>query len=372
MKKQRLNKQRWVIKIGSALLTDLGKGLNRSGLAEWAGQLAALHKSGKEVILVSSGAVAEGLTRLGWDKRPHALHDLQAAAAVGQMGLIQAYESALLQYDLHTAQILLTHQDLSNRQRYLNTRSTLRTLLKLKVIPIVNENDTVATEEFRFGDNDTLAAMVANLIEADYLIILTDQDGLYDKDPRNNDDATFIAQASSSDPKLEHYAGSTGSELSRGGMRTKITAAQIAARSGTHTIIANGRKNKVLQRLSDGEQLGTLLKADKPRLKARKQWIAHQLEPQGTLQLDKGASEILGKQGKSLLSVGVTKVSGTFERGDLVICTDAAKQIIAKGLVNYNSDECQLMAGQPSSRIEELLGYINEKELIHRDNLIIT
>ncbi len=367
-----MNKQRWVIKIGSALLTDLGRGLNRSGLAEWAGQLAALHKSGKEVILVSSGAVAEGLTRLGWDKRPKALHELQAAAAVGQMGLIQAYESALLQHGLHTAQILLTHQDLSNRQRYLNTRSTLQTLLALNIIPIVNENDTVATDEFRFGDNDTLAAMVANLIEADYLIILTDQNGLYDKDPRTNDDAKFISQASSSDPKLEQYAGSTGTALSRGGMRTKITAAQIAARSGTHTIIANGRQNNILQLLSNGEQPGTLLKADKPRLKARKQWIAHQLEPQGTLQLDKGACDIITKQGKSLLSVGVADVSGEFERGDLVICIDTNKQVIAKGLINYNNAECRLMAGQPSNKIEELLGYINEKELIHRDNLIIT
>ncbi len=366
-----MSKQRWVIKIGSALLTDLGKGLNRSGLTEWAGQLAGLHKSGKEVILVSSGAVAEGMTRLGWNKRPNALHELQAAAAVGQMGLIQAYESALQQYGLQTAQILLTHQDLSNRQRYLNTRSTLQALLKLNVIPIINENDTVATDEFRFGDNDTLAAMVANLIEADYLIILTDQDGLYDKDPRKHKDAQLIPQASSSDPKLEQYAGSSASDLSRGGMRTKITAAQIAARSGTHTIIASGHENNVIQRLAEGEQLGSLLKADRPRLTARKQWIAHQLEPQGTLQLDQGACDIISKQGKSLLSVGVMKVNGKFERGDLVICANADKQIIARGLINYSSDECRIMAGQPSNQIEALLGYINEKELIHRNNLIV-
>lgn len=366
-----MSKQRWVIKIGSALLTDLDKGLNHTALKGWTDQLAMLSKKGIEVLLVSSGSVAEGMSRLGWKQRPDALHNLQAAAAVGQMGLIQAYERALNTHGLRSAQILLTHADLSSRQGYLNTRSTLQTLLKLGVIPIINENDTVATEEFRFGDNDTLAAMVANLIEADRLIILTDQDGLYDKDPRKHSDAQFIDEASSTDPKLESYAGSTGTAISQGGMRTKITAAQYAARSGTDTIIANGKQDTVLIRLSEGQKLGTLLLADQPRLNARKQWIAHQLEQKGTLTLDDGASTIIQKGGKSLLAVGVIAVSGTFERGDLVGCENNAGKVLGRGLVNYNSDECTQLAGKPSSDIETQLGYINEEELIHRDNLII-
>ncbi len=365
------NSKRWVVKIGSALLTDNGRGLDHPALMRWAEQMATLREQGLEIVLVSSGAVAEGMNRLGWKTRPHSLHALQAAAAVGQMGLVQAYESCFKQHNLHAAQILLTHDDLSNRGRYLNARSTLRTLLDLGTIPVVNENDTVATEEIRFGDNDTLAAMVANLIEADLLVILTDQDGLYDRDPRRETGATLITEAPANDPKLLQYAGEAASSISRGGMLTKVLAAQKAARSGTHTIILNGRQKTVLLKLATGHVSGTVLLADKPVTAARKRWIANQLQVRGVLHLDAGAAEIITHGGKSLLAVGITSVQGDFRRGDVVSCHAPDGREIARGLVNYAADECRQLAGKPSDQIEQILGYVDEPEVIHRDNLII-
>jgi glutamate 5-kinase len=366
------NRQRWVIKIGSALLTNDGKGLAVNAIDSWVGQIAALRHAGDEVLLVSSGAVAEGLTRLGWAQRPHALHKLQAAAAIGQMGLVQAYESRFQKYGLHTAQVLLTHDDLSDRRRYLNARSTLRTLLDLGVVPIVNENDTVATEEIRLGDNDTLAALVANLVEADLLVLLTDQAGLLDSDPRTSPQARLIPEAQAGDLALERKAAGSGGSLGRGGMLTKVRAAARAARSGTTTLIASGNEDNILQRLAAGEQLGTRLTAVNGSLAARKQWLAGQLTVCGRLTLDDGAVNVLLSAGRSLLPVGVTRVEGDFARGDLVVCLDPAGTEVARGLVNYNAADSKRIIGQSSSRIEELLGFIDETELIHRDNLVLT
>ncbi len=363
--------RRWVIKIGSALLTANGRGLDYARLAGWAEQIARLREQGRDVVLVSSGAVAEGMSRLGWRRRPHAVHEQQAAAAVGQMGLVQAYERSFQAHGLHSAQILLTHADLSSRQRYLNARSTLRTLLALGVIPVVNENDTVATEEIRFGDNDTLAAMVANLIEAEALIILTDQAGLYDRNPQADPAARLIGEARASDPALLEYAGEAASALSRGGMRTKVLAARRAARSGTHTLIASGHEPDIITRLAAGEHIGTRLWADTAPLAARKQWIANQLKPRGQLWLDEGAVCAIRKGKRSLLPVGVKKVSGHFGRGDVVSCLDPAGRCVARGLANYGVDEARRIAGHPSDEIETLLGYVDEPELIHRDNLIV-
>ncbi|HSG11127.1 MAG TPA: glutamate 5-kinase [Gammaproteobacteria bacterium] len=363
---------RWVIKIGSSLLTNDGQGLAIDAIDSWVEQMAALRAAGHEVLLVSSGAVAEGMTRLGWTRRPHALHDLQAAAAVGQMGLIQAYESRFKTYGLHTAQVLLTHEDLANRQRYLNARSTLRTLLALGVIPVVNENDTVTTEEIRFGDNDTLAALVANLVEADLLIFLTDQQGMFDSDPRNNPAAGLISEAQADDLSLETMAAATGGALGRGGMLTKVRAARRAARSGALTMIVPGRDDNVLQRIAADDTLGTRLYPTREPLAARKQWLAGQLQVRGRLQLDEGASRVLHTSGSSLLPVGVVAVEGHFDRGDLVACIDPDGREIARGLVNYNTADAARIAGQASNRIEELLGYIDEPELIHRDNLVLT
>ncbi len=363
---------RWVIKIGSSLLTNDGQGLAIDAIDSWVEQMAALRAAGHEVLLVSSGAVAEGMTRLGWTRRPHALHDLQAAAAVGQMGLIQAYESRFKTYGLHTAQVLLTHDDLANRQRYLNARSTLRTLLALGVIPVVNENDTVTTEEIRFGDNDTLAALVANLVEADLLIFLTDQQGMFDSDPRNNPAAGLISEAQADDLSLETMAAATGGALGRGGMLTKVRAARRAARSGALTMIVPGRDDNVLQRIAADDTLGTRLYPTREPLAARKQWLAGQLQVRGRLQLDEGASRVLHTSGSSLLPVGVVAVEGHFDRGDLVACIDPDGREIARGLVNYNTADAARIAGQASNRIEELLGYIDEPELIHRDNLVLT
>jgi len=364
--------QRWVIKIGSALLTNDGQGLALEAIDSWVEQMARLQQQGREVLLVSSGAVAEGMTRLGWSRRPHALHELQAAAAVGQMGLVQAYESRFQQYGLRTAQVLLTHDDLANRQRYLNARSTLRTLLQLGVIPVVNENDTVTTEEIRFGDNDTLAALVANLIEADLLIFLTDQQGMLDSDPRSNPDARLIPEAQAGDPLLETMAAGSGGALGRGGMLTKVRAAARAARSGAMTLIASGRQENILARIAADEAVGTrLLPACEP-FAARKQWLAGQLQIRGRLLLDAGAVQVLRTAGRSLLPVGVTAVEGAFERGDLVVCVGPDGGEVARGLVNYKAAESRRIIGQPSSRIEALLGYVDEPELIHRDNLVLT
>jgi glutamate 5-kinase len=364
--------QRWVIKIGSALLTNDGQGLAVDAIDSWVEQMAVLQKAGHEVLLVSSGAVAEGVARLGWKQRPHALHELQAAAAVGQMGLVQAYESRFQKYGLHTAQVLLTHEDLSNRQRYLNARSTLSTLLGLGVIPIVNENDTVATEEIRLGDNDTLAALVANLVEADLLVLLTDQAGLLDGDPRSNPAARLIREAQAGDIQLETVAAGSGGALGRGGMLTKVRAAALAARSGTLTLITSGKEEKVLQRIAASETLGTRLYPASEPCAARKQWLAGQLQARGRLLLDAGAVKVLRTAGSSLLPVGVTRIEGDFNRGDLVQCLDPEGNEVARGLVNYNAAESQKIIGQPSSHIEALLGYVDETELIHRDNLVLT
>ena len=364
--------QRWVVKIGSALLTNEGQGLAVAAIDDWVEQIATLRQSGREILLVSSGAVAEGMTRLGWIQRPHSLHELQAAAAVGQMGLVQAYESRFQKYGLHTAQVLLTHEDLADRRRYLNARSTLRTLLGLGVIPIVNENDTVTTEEIRFGDNDTLAALVANLTGADLLVLLTDQHGLLESDPRSNPDAGLIAEAQAGDASLETMAAGSGGSLGRGGMLTKVRAAARAARSGTLTLIASGNEKNVLQRIAAGEALGTRLNPVCEPFAARKQWLAGQLQIRGRLQLDKGAVNMLRSAGSSLLPVGVTRVEGDFKRGDLVMCLGPAGEEVGRGLVNYNVLETEKIIGQPSSRIEALLGYVDEVELVHRDNLVLT
>jgi glutamate 5-kinase len=371
--RQQINKaRRWVIKIGSALLTNDGRGLDKQAIGAWVDQIAELKRQGCEVVLVSSGSVAEGMHRLGWSKRPHALHELQAAAAVGQMGLVQTYESHFQRHGLHTAQILLTHEDLSNRQRYLNARTTLQTLVDLQVIPIINENDTVATDEIMFGDNDTLAALVANLSQADLLVILTDQQGLYNKDPRAHADAELLTEARASDNSLKQMAAGSSGQLGRGGMITKVQAARRAACSGTSTIIASGREENVLLRLQAGEVLGTLLKADEEPLLARKQWLAGQLKVKGRIKLDDGAVRVLTREGRSLLPVGATAVEGQFSRGELVMCINPQGEEVARGLVNYNAEECQQLLGKASTDIEKILGYVDEAELIHRDNMVLT
>ncbi|MGH8750451.1 MAG: glutamate 5-kinase [Burkholderiales bacterium] len=362
---------RLVVKVGSSLVTNQGAGLDHAALARWAEQIAALKKRGKDVVLVSSGAIAEGMQRLGWQKRPHSMHELQAAAAVGQMGLIQAYESCFREFGLHSAQILLTHEDLSDRKRYLNARSTLRALLALNVIPIINENDTVVTDEIRFGDNDTLGALVTNLIEADALIILTDQAGLFSADPRQHPQATLVTEARAGDAALEKMAGGSGTHIGSGGMLSKLLAAKRAARSGAHTVIASGRETNVLLRLAQGEALGTLLFAEALTLAARKQWLADHLQVRGKLMLDAGAAKALCSGGKSLLPIGVNDLSGDFERGEAVTCLDPQGQEIARGLVNYNSSETRRILRLASSEIESVLGYVDEPELIHRDNLVL-
>ncbi len=362
---------RLVVKVGSSLVTNDGQGLDREALTQWAQQIAALRHQGREVVVVSSGAIAEGMQRLGWKRRPHALHELQAAAAVGQMGLIQVYESCFREHALVAAQILLTHEDLADRKRYLNARSTLRTLLALGVIPIINENDTVAIDEIRFGDNDTLAALVTNLIEADALVILTDQTGLFDRDPRKHPDARLIAEARAGDPALEAMAGGAGSAIGLGGMLTKVLAAKRAARIGAHIVIAFGRERDVLLRLASGEAIGTQLIAESATLAARKQWLADHLQVRGQLVLDAGAVKALKVDGKSLLPIGVHQALGEFERGEAVSCLDEARNEIARGLINYNSLDTRRILRTPSSAIEAKLGYVDEPELIHRDNLVL-
>jgi glutamate 5-kinase len=363
--------KRLVVKVGSGLVTNQGQGLDHAALARWAEQVAHLREMGREVVLVSSGAIAEGMQRLGWKRRPHALHELQAAAAVGQMGLIQVYESCFRKHGLLTSQVLLTHEDLADRKRYLNARSTLRTLLGLGVIPVINENDTVAIDEIRFGDNDTLGALVTNLIEADVLVILTDQAGLYTADPRRNRTATLVTEAKAGDPALEAMAGGAGSTIALGGMLTKVLAAKRAARSGAHTIIASGGEPDVLLRLANGERIGTQFIAERATLAARKQWLADHLQVRGALVLDAGAVAALQVHGKSLLAIGVHEVSGDFDRGEAVSCFDQARREIARGLVNYNSSDTRRILRTPSHEIEAKLGYVDEPELIHRDNLVL-
>jgi len=360
-----------VVKVGSSLVTDAGRGLDVAAIARWAAQIARLRSLGRRSILVSSGAIAEGMQRLGWTRRPRAMHELQAAAAVGQMGLVQCYESCFREHGLHTAQVLLTHADMADRQRYLNARSTLRTLLGLGVIPVINENDTVVTDEIKFGDNDTLAALVTNLVEADALVILTDQAGLYELDPRKHAGAKLVEQAEAADPRLEAMAGGTGSAVARGGMLTKVLAAKRAARSGAHTVIASGREPEVLVRLAQGERIGTLLTARTVPLAARKQWLADHLTVSGQLRLDGGAVKALLRDGKSLLPIGVVEVAGEFQRGEVVVCVDPDGREVARGLANYSSEETRRIMRRPSGEIEAVLGYVDEPELIHRDNLVL-
>ena len=363
--------QRWVVKVGSALLTDDGKGLDTQAIAGWVDQLASLCASGVELVLVSSGSIAEGMVRLGWDKRPTEVYNLQAAAAVGQMGLVQCYERNFGRHGQHTAQILLTHDDLSNRKRYLNARATLQALVGYGVVPIINENDTVVTDEIKFGDNDTLAALVANLVHADLLVILTDQDGLCDKDPRHHADAKLLTQVQAGDPSLDAMASNKGGVLGSGGMFTKVQAAKLAARSGTQTIVGNGREENILLRLREDEMLGTLFTPDQEPLVARKQWLAGHLQAKGEVWLDAGAVQVLKQQGKSLLSVGVTKVEVDFSRGEMVQMKDPQGEVIGRGLINYKAREAAQICGVPSNQIASVLGYDNEPELIHRDNLVL-
>ena len=363
--------QRWVVKIGSSLVTDEGRGIDPEAIARWAAQIAALRSQAREVVLVSSGAIAEGMKRLGWASRPNGIHELQAAAAVGQMGLAQAYESGFSKWRLKTAQILLTHEDIADRRRYLNARSTLNTLLSLGVVPIINENDTVVTDEIKLGDNDTLAALVTNLIEADVLVILTDQAGLYTADPRKNPDAQLIHHGRASDPQFEAMAGGAGSGIGTGGMATKVRAAQRAARSGAATVIASGKETDVLTRLAAGELIGSCLVADLAPIAAKKQWLADQLQLKGRLNLDAGAVQVLVEQGKSLLPIGVVGVEGEFERGDVVDCLGPDGKAVARGLVNYGASDTRRIMRKASSDIESLLGFVEEQELIHRDNLIL-
>jgi len=370
MRRQIADAKRLVVKVGSALVTNNGQGLDHAFVAECARQISALHAEGRQVLLVSSGAIAAGMQRLGWSSRPHAMHDLQAAAAVGQMGLAQAYETTFIDHGLKAAQILLTHEDLADRTRYLNARSTLQTLLDLAVVPIINENDTVVTDEIKFGDNDTLGARVANLVEADALIILTDQKGLYSADPRLDPAATLVAEGRADDSRFEAMAGGAGSGISKGGMITKVRAARRAAKSGAHTLIVSGREPDSLLAAARGETIGTLLYAAESPLAARKQWLADHLQLAGALTLDAGAVKALAG-GRSLLAVGVSRVDGDFERGSVVACRSPDGHEIARGLVNYSSSEARRIAGHGTQEIEALLGYIDGAELIHRDNLIL-
>ena len=365
------NARRIVVKVGSSLVTNEGRGVDAEAVGNWCRQMAALTAEGREVVMVSSGAIAEGMKRLGWSVRPNEVHELQAAAAVGQMGLAQIYESKLREHGMGSAQVLLTHADLADRERYLNARSTLLTLLSHKVIPVINENDTVVVDEIKFGDNDTLGALVANLVDADALVILTDQRGLYSADPRKEPDAQFVSEGRAGDPALERMAGGAGSHLGRGGMLTKILAAKRAASSGTSTVIAFGREVDVLLRLAAGEAIGTALIAPTQKRAARKQWMVDHLQLRGAVVVDAGAARKVRDEGKSLLPIGVTEVHGEFHRGDVIAVRDSDGAELARGLANYGSSEARLIARRPSAEFEKLLGYVAEPELIHRDNLVL-
>ena len=366
--------KRIVVKVGSSLVTNEGRGLDEQAIGEWCRQIAALMSSAdkREIIMVSSGAIAEGMKRLGWATRPHEIHELQAAAAVGQMGLVQMYETKLRQHGLGSAQVLLTHADLADRERYLNARSTLNTLLAHKVLPVINENDTVVNDEIKFGDNDTLGALVANLVEADALVILTDQQGLFTADPRKDTSATLVQQGQAGDPALEAMAGGAGSSIGRGGMLTKILAAKRAAGSGASTVIAWGREPDALLRLCAGESIGTLLVAPTQKQQARKQWMADHLQLRGAILIDEGAVGKLTREGKSLLPIGMHSVKGEFSRGDVIAICDLQGVELARGLANYASAECRLLCKKSSSEIEKSLGYVAESEIVHRDNLVLT
>lgn len=362
--------RRWVVKIGSALITGNGSGLDLATVKVWADQLAKLQSQGIDIVVVSSGSVAVGMNTMGWVERPAVLKDLQVAAAVGQKGLIQVWDQCFSSSDIHTAQVLLTHEDIVDRRRYLNARNTLKRLIELNVVPIINENDTVSTEEIRFGDNDSLAGLVANLIEADLVILLTDQDGLFNKDPRYHSDAELVVEARAGDPSLIPFAGKGGS-LGRGGMLTKLRAAEIASRSGAHTVIVNGNAENCLLQIQAGESFGTLLYSDQAPLAARKQWLAGHKNINGYLILDEGAVNVLKTEGKSLLAVGVKEIEGDFNRGEIVACRDASGKEVARGLVNYDAYSTRKLIGQPSHKFQDILGYVDEPELIHRDNLIL-
>jgi glutamate 5-kinase len=364
--------RRIVVKVGSSLVTNEGRGLDEQAIGQWSAQLAALVKGGREVIMVSSGAIAEGMKRLGWTSRPREVNELQAAAAVGQMGLVQMYETKLREQGIGSAQVLLTHADLADRERYLNARSTLLTLLQLGVVPVINENDTVVNDEIKFGDNDTLGALVANLIEADLLIILTDQPGLYTADPRKDPNAQFVHVARAGDPRLEDMAGGAGSRIGTGGMITKILAAKRAAGSGASTVIAWGREPDALLRLVAGEPIGTCLVADMPKLQARKQWMADHLQLRGAVAVDDGAVAKIVREGKSLLPIGMTAVEGEFARGDVIAVRDPRGAEVARGLANYAAGEARLLCRKSSADFERLLGYAAEPEMIHRDNLVLS
>jgi glutamate 5-kinase len=364
--------RRIVVKVGSSLVTNDGRGLDEAAIGEWCRQMAVLASEGREVIMVSSGAIAEGMKRLGWTTRPHEIHALQAAAAVGQMGLAQIYETKLRENGLRSAQVLLTHADLADRERYLNARSTLLTLLQHKVLPVINENDTVVNDEIKFGDNDTLGALVANLVEADALVILTDQKGLFTADPRKDPAASFVHEARAGDPTLEAMAGGAGSSLGRGGMITKILAAKRAAGSGASTVIAWGREPDALLRLARGESIGTLLVAQTQKQQARKQWMADHLQLRGSVVVDAGAADKLCSEGKSLLAIGMTSVDGAFSRGDVIAIRDESGTEIARGLANYASAEARLICRKTSGEFESLLGYTAEPEMVHRDNMILS
>jgi glutamate 5-kinase len=363
--------RRVVIKVGSSLVTDDGAGLDRDAIGRWAEQVAKLRAAGKEVVFVTSGSIAEGTLRLGLNERPTEVHELQAAAAVGQMGLAQVFQSCFNDHGLQTAQVLLTHDDLSNRKRYLNARATVRTLLDLGVVPVVNENDTVVTDEIKFGDNDTLAALVTNLIEAHLLVILTDQEGLYTADPRKDASAVLMGSVSASDPALKQMAGKAGGAFGTGGMQTKVTAARRVAGSGAHTIVASGRQPQVLERLAQGEVIGTQFISSLPRLAARKQWLAGHLQTRGTIVIDTGAQRALTESGKSLLPIGCSSVRGQFERGEVVVCENEAGEEVARGLINYSSEQARRIVKTPSSQIAERLGFMEEPELIHRSNMVL-
>jgi len=366
------NAKRLVVKVGSSLVTNEGRGLDADAIGQWCEQLAMLVNEGREVIMVSSGAIAEGMNRLGWSARPKAIHELQAAAAVGQMGLVQMYETKLRENGIGSAQVLLTHADLADRERYLNARSTLLTLLQLGVVPVINENDTVVNDEIKFGDNDTLGALVANLVEADALVILTDQQGLYTADPRKDPAAQFVREAKAGDAALEAMAGGAGSSIGSGGMITKILAAKRAARSGASTVIAWGREPRALIRLTQGEAIGTLLVAQTQKLQARKQWMADHLQLRGSVTVDAGAASKVRDEGKSLLPVGMTGVEGEFSRGDVIAVRNAEGTEIARGLANYSSSEARLICRKASSEFEKLLGYTGEPEMLHRTNLVLS
>jgi len=364
--------RRIVVKVGSSLVTNEGRGLDEQAIGEWCRQLSALVRDGREVIMVSSGAIAEGMKRLGWTARPQELHELQAAAAVGQMGLAHMYETKLRENGLRSAQVLLTHADLADRERYLNARSTLLTLLTHGVLPVINENDTVVNDEIKFGDNDTLGALVANLVEADALIILTDQKGLYTADPRRDPAATFVHEGRAGDAKLEDMAGGAGSSIGKGGMITKILAAKRAAGSGASTVIAWGREPDALLRLTQGEAIGTLLVAQTQKQQARKQWMADHLQLRGSVTIDDGAVRKLKGEGSSLLPIGMTGVDGDFSRGEVIAILDSQSQEVARGLANYAAAEARLLCRKPSSQMSELLGYAAEPEMVHRDNLVLS